>query len=90
MLQHFTASRGWTDKFVWRYSLRYIALHVQTGSVDVSVFAADIRALREKLSEYEPASIYNVDETGLFLNFFLAENIFLRMRIRSLYVAPKR
>ena len=90
MLRNFTASRGWTDKFVKRHSLRSVALHGEAGSVDVSGIAADIVALREKLRDYKPSNIYDVDETGLFLNLFLAEPIFVRMSIRSLYVVRKR
>ena len=57
MLQNFTGSRGWTDKFVKRHSLRSIALHGEAGSFDVSGIAADIVALREKLRDYEPSNI---------------------------------
>ena len=69
MLRNFTASRGWTDKFVKRHSLRSVALYGEAGSVDVSGIDADIVALREKLGDYEPSNIYNVDETGLFFKF---------------------
>ena len=53
MLRKFTASRGWTDKFVKRHSLRSVALHGEARSVDVSGIATDILALPESFSTME-------------------------------------
>ena len=41
------------------------ALHGEAASVDVSVVSAARSTLKDVLSKYEPADIYNVDETGL-------------------------
>ena len=57
MLRNFTASRGWTERFVKRHALRSVTLHPEAGSVAVSGIAADILALREKLRDYEPSNI---------------------------------
>lgn len=72
MLETISASRGWMDKLLKRHYLRSVVFHGKAGSVDVSGVAAGIVALREKLRKYEPSNIYNVDNTGLFFNFFLA------------------
>ena len=79
VLRQFSASRGWTDKFVNRHGLRSVAFHSEAGSVGIAGVEADIAALRAKLRKYELQNIYNVDETGLFLNFFPGAHIYIHI-----------
>ena len=89
VLRQFSASREWTDKFVNRHGLQSVALHGEAGSVDIAGVAADIAELRAKVREYKLQNIYNMDETGLILNFFPGAHIYAHMKTRSLFVVPR-
>ena len=62
----FSPSGGWLSRFKSRHGISLRTLHGEAASVDVSVVAAARSTLKDVLSKYEPADIYNVDETGLF------------------------
>ena len=65
-IQQFTASAGWLDRFKNRYGLKNLNLHGEMGDVDFAAISEEMRALRQKLSEYSLDCIFNMDETGLF------------------------
>ena len=65
-LRSFVASQGWVSNFVKRWALRSVSLSGEGGSVNGAQVSGYIAALREKLREFDPSCIFNVDETGLF------------------------
>ena len=72
-LSAFGASSSWLTNFVSRHALRSTHLHGEAGSVRVSEVAADIDTLRNRLLQFRPEYIFNMDETGLFLSCFPKE-----------------
>ena len=61
----FATSGGWLNRFKSRHGISLRTLHGEAASVDVSVVSAARSTLKDVLSKYEPANIYNV-EMGLF------------------------
>ena len=59
-------SGGWLSRFKACQGISLRNLHGEAASVDSSIVASARTSLRETLSQYEPADIYNIDETGLF------------------------
>ena len=62
----FSPSGGWLSRFKYSNGNTLRTLHGEAASVDVSVVSDAWSTLKDVLSKYEPADIYNVDETGLF------------------------
>ena len=62
-IQKFIASAGWLNHFKNRYGLKNLNLHGVMGGVDFSVIGEELKALRQKLAEYN----FNYDKTGLFV-----------------------
>lgn len=58
-------------------------LHGQGASATVEEAAGDMEKLRNILREYEPECVYNVDETGLFLNSFPSGAMCYRRKTRK-------
>ena len=62
----FSPSGGSLSQFKSRHGISLRTLHDEAASVDVSVVSAVRSTLKDVLSKYQPADIYNVDETGIF------------------------
>lgn len=65
MYDDFVASPHWVANFIVRHGLQSKTLHGEAGSVDDAAIAARMAEIREVCKEYEPACIFNEDETGL-------------------------
>jgi len=59
-------SNGWIQKFKKRNQLRVYRLHGEAGSVSTESLPEERRKLKEIISKFNPADVYNADETGLF------------------------
>ena len=62
----FKASGSWAGKFARSQGWKSRAFHGEAGGVDVDDVEPEIAILREKIKEYDPDLVYNMDETGLF------------------------
>ena len=65
-LTSFKASTGWLDSFIKRHSIKFKANSGERGDVNMEVVDSWKERLPNLISEYEPADIFNMDETGLF------------------------
>ena len=59
-------SRGWLAKFKSRRGISSHRFHGESDSADVTKVAIGRQQLKQLLADYDPADIYNFDETGLF------------------------
>jgi hypothetical protein len=59
-------SLSWVQRFKWRHGIKRRKLHGEAGSVEKQSVAHHRRLLQELLDEYDPADVYNFDETSLF------------------------
>ena len=59
-------SNGWIQKFKKRNQLHVYRLHGEAGSVSTESLPEERRKLKEIISKFNPADVYNADETGLF------------------------
>ena len=71
-------SNGWIEKFKKRNQLRAYKLRGEAGSVSTKHLPEERRKLKEIISQFDPADVYNADETGLF--FRMAPNQTLAKR----------
>jgi hypothetical protein len=62
----FKTSTGWLDNFKKRHNIVWNRVCGESKDVDESVPSEYKRKPLELISPYEPKSIYNADETGLF------------------------
>ncbi|XP_064478259.1 tigger transposable element-derived protein 4-like [Ornithodoros turicata] len=69
---YFSCSDEWLDRFRRRHELIFRAIVVEAATVEESV-CEDWRSTRMKkvLEEYEPANVYNVDQTALYYQLLL-------------------
>ena len=66
-IEGFKASNGWLDNFKERHGIVFKAMQGEAAAVDlesVDKWRQDV--LSKLLTEYAPANVFNVDETGLF------------------------
>ena len=61
----FCYSRGWLARFKSRRGISSHRFHGESGSDDVTKVAIGRQQLKQLLANYDPADIYNFDETGL-------------------------
>ena len=64
----FNASNGWYARFTRRNQVTARMLCGEGGDVDINdpTLVDAMEALREKVAQYPPENVYNMDETGLF------------------------
>ena len=64
----FTASKGWLDRFKWRYSFHFVSQSGEAASADKEAAQAYPPVLRDIIEEggYTPQQVFNVDETALY------------------------
>ena len=62
----FSQDSGWFTRFCGRHRVHRLRLHGEGGDVNVEQCMPAVLKLRVELSSYQPADIYNMDETGLF------------------------
>ena len=62
----FTASNGWLDRFKKRNNIVYKSISGESASVDSDTVSDFKEKIKSVISVYDPADVYNVDETGLF------------------------
>lgn len=79
----FAGSVGWVQKFVQCHEQNSVLLLGQSASADTAGAAEDIAKLRRRLSEFDIASIYNVDETELFYKLLPKRSYILRTENRK-------
>jgi hypothetical protein len=63
----FKVSTGWLDSFKKRHNIVWNRACEESKDVDESVVSRYKPKLLELISPYEPKTIYNAEETGLFL-----------------------
>lgn len=60
-------SRGWVAGFKKRHGIRGFTRHGEAASADVSIDTQIlIEKIKDKVATYDPADVFNMDETGLF------------------------
>lgn len=59
-------SNGWLMGFKDRHSVRQYTQNGESGEVDRVTAAYEVERIQQLLSSYNPADIFNCDETGLF------------------------
>lgn len=57
---------GWLRHFLARYGMGRRRSHGEAGSVDPEVVAAAVKRLREKIAQYHPSDVFNMDEAAYF------------------------
>lgn len=82
-LNAFKASESWASKFARKSGWRSIALHGEAGSVDIKSVQPAITKLRDKIKEYDPDHVYNMDETGLFFKVLPNRSYVKKSEIKS-------
>ena len=66
-IRHFSASNGWLRNFLRRYPIQpSLMLHGKVDSELPPTIDAWMQEIRDTVSKYSPANVYNVDESGLF------------------------
>lgn len=64
-ISDFKASNGWQDHFRRRSGFHMHRYHGQAGSTDSQLIEEGRSRLKEKIAEYAPQDVYNMDETAL-------------------------
>ena len=64
-LNDFTASKRWAVKKARQLGLKSVTLHGEAADVDAEAIADEMNRLRNKIREFHPDNVYNMDETGL-------------------------
>lgn len=59
-------SDGWIQKFLQRRNFKSIKLSGESRSADVEAIHSELPALQQIVAQYDPANVFNMDETGLF------------------------
>ena len=63
-------SRGWVAGFKRRHGIRGFTRHGEAPSADVSIDTQIlIEQIKDKVATFDPADVFNMDETGLFFRF---------------------
>lgn len=63
-------SRGWVVGFKRRHGIRGFTRHGEAASADVSIDTQIlIEQIKDKVATFDPADVFNMDETGLFFRF---------------------
>lgn len=63
-------SRGWVVGFKRRHGIRGFTRHGEAASADVSIDTQIlIGKIKDKVATFDPADVFNMDETGLFFRF---------------------
>lgn len=63
-------SRGWVAGFKRRHGIRGFTRHGEAASADVSIDTQIlIEQIKDKVATFDPADVFNMDETGLFFRF---------------------
>jgi AcrR family transcriptional regulator len=66
-ISNFQASNGWFSRWRNRFSVgKSVRLHGEASDVDINAAEKPMNDLREKLRDFKPENIFNMDETGLF------------------------
>jgi hypothetical protein len=66
-ISNFQASNGWFSRWRNRFSVgKSVRLHGEASDVDINAAEKPMNELRDKLREFSPENIFNMDETGLF------------------------
>jgi hypothetical protein len=77
-LENFKASNRWLGRFKRRHGLTYKNLCGESASVDKdTVDYWKTESLLRNLEDYKPNDIFNADETGIYLTFFLQKHLLL-------------
>ena len=64
--KNFSASNGWLEKWKISYGVRERKVNGEVGEVTEYTVSAWMERLVELTRGYEPADIWNMDETGCF------------------------
>ncbi|GAU90600.1 hypothetical protein RvY_02997-2 [Ramazzottius varieornatus] len=65
-LENFLGTQGWFDKWCRSHKVRFVTLHGEAGSVDLSAIDKWLHIdLPTILLNIDPANVYNCDETGV-------------------------
>lgn len=59
-------SNGWLRGFKKRHNIKLRTYHGEAGSLDQTLLPEQREEMRRLVEEYDPADVYNCDETGLF------------------------
>lgn len=65
----FTASKGWFDKFKWRFNLKSVSLHSKAASADKPAVEEYVNKTFKTIIEegvYSHEQVFNMDETNIF------------------------
>lgn len=65
-LSEFKASNGWLESFLKRYNIVFKKMSGERGSVNTEVVDEWKKKIPSLCEGYDPANIFNMDETGLF------------------------
>ena len=81
IINYFHASDGWLSKYCTRTNFKFKTLSGESGSVNQES-ADDFKktTLPDLIKNYNPQDIFNVDETGLFLNVCLEKVMFIKVK----------
>ena len=62
----FVASDGWFNNFKKRYSLHFNKIVGESGSSAINLYKEEMNRIQEKIAEYNPNHVYNMDEAAIF------------------------
>ena len=63
---NFAASNGWLDRWKKRYNITQMNVAGEEGDVNEETMTSWAERARELVRGYQPADVWNMDETGLF------------------------
>lgn len=66
--EKFKASKGWLDRFRTRYNIHFRVVSGESRTVDQDTIIDWKSPLYSIIEHYDPADMFNCDETGLFYN----------------------
>ena len=61
---NFSASNGWLDRWNKRYSITQMNVAGEEGDVNEETMTSWAERARELVRGYQPADVWNMDETG--------------------------
>lgn len=70
-----TVSLSWVSRFKQRNGIKLHKQHGEAGSADVAALEQQRKSLRDLLSQYSPADVFNMDESGLFFRMLPSQTL---------------
>lgn len=82
-------SNGSMQKFLSRNHLHSVKMNGESGSVNMQAVTTNIEEIQHKVASFQPADVYNMDESGLFYEY-APDRTIAQYRLEGLKKSKKR